>query len=115
MSILCWRCHYSTAENYSIIQFDSNQLKMWMFQRAVMYKLERGGGGCRRNYDHKTFYVRKILEKVDSHTNLGVYLQFNSKLDRHINRITGTATQRLAQLRRILKHADTPTREIARQ
>ena len=54
-------------------------------------------------------------KKVDNHTYLVVGQQSSLKWDCHINRITSTATQRLAQLWQILKHANTPTIKIAYQ
>ena len=99
------------------MQVDLNKLEIWTKKRQMEFNVSKCSylqiGKKSKDYDHGYLLCHQVLKNLDYQTYLEVCLQSNFKWDCHINRITSTATQRLAQLRRILKHANTPTKKIA--
>ena len=53
------------------------------------------------------------INNTDSYTYLGIQIQYDIKFSNHYDKILRKATRTLGMLCRVLKHADTKTRQIS--
>ena len=63
---------------------------------------------------HESYFLNNIiLENVNSHPYLGIEISSDLKWNRHIDLTVSKTNRLLGMLRRVLKTADTKTRQVA--
>ena len=107
---------YNKTSNYAILKQDLKNLEEWSKRWQMSFNVAK----CaflqvgKQNVNHAGYeFCGGKIKQVKSHEYLGVHLQSNLKWDTHINNITTKAIQKLALLKRTLRHSNTPTRKIA--
>jgi len=108
---------YNSSENFQMLTQDLKFLENWClhwqmnFNTSKCYHIQFGKSQPPGRLS-KFVLNGQALATVSSHSYLGVELQQNLRWNNHIDSITNRATQRIAMLRRVLKHADTKTKKL---
>ena len=106
---------YNTRENKQVLQRDLDMLGSWSRRWQLSFNIDKCSVlSVKDGVSRPDYYLDgRRLENVDSHPYLGIELAYNLKWSRHIDNIVAKASGRLGLLRRVLKSADSRTRQQA--
>ena len=106
---------FNSRENKAELQQDLNVLQEYASKWQLTFNVAKCAvlsiGETKAEADY--FLCNQRLSNVESHPYLGIELQSNLKWDKQYNKIISKANRTLFMLRRVLKQADTKTRQIA--
>ena len=106
---------YNTREKAQLLQEDLKKLDEW----SKNWQLSFNVGKCsvmsiKDSSLSQSYYLNnRRLENVNTHPYLGIEFNYDLKWNAHINKIVAKSTSLLGMLWRVLKSADTRTRQLA--
>ena len=108
-------CIINIRENHKILQKDFNKLEeCWK-----LWQLSLNHNKCSilsihdNTLKHPYYLNNSRLRNVLNHSYLGIELSYDLKWEKHMTNITAKASRTLGMLSRVLKMADTRTRQLA--
>jgi hypothetical protein len=106
---------YNTRDKHMILQEDLQKLETWSHTWQLAFNASKCSVLSVGDFNsQQCFSLNNIrLQNVSSHPYLGIELSNNLKWEKHINNIVSKATRLLGMLSRVLKTADTKTRQVA--
>lgn len=106
---------FNSRANKAILQQDLEILEKFAADWQLRFNVAKCAvitiGECNSVIDY--FLCDSRLTNVNTHPYLGIELQHNLKWDHHYDKIISKANRSLGMLRRVLKDADTKTRQVA--
>lgn len=106
---------YNTRANQIILQNDLHRLEGWAKSWQLSFNTSKCSVLSIKDSSLKQCYYlhNNRIKNVNSHPYLGIELNHDLKWNRHINIIVAKASRTLGMLWRVLKTADTRTRQLA--
>ena len=106
---------YNTRSNSQVLQEDLNQLETWSRDWQLFFNIDKCSVLSVKDpkLDQKYYLNNQRLRNVNSHPYLGVVLSYDLKWAEHLKKIIAKSYKLLGMLYRVLRSADTRTRQLA--
>lgn len=106
---------YNTRDKAHILQEDLNTLEVWSRAWQLSFNIAKCSVLSIKDSKLEQIYYlnNQRLKNVNSHPYLGIELSYDLKWTVHLNKIIAKSTRLLGMLYRVLKSADTRTRQLA--